>query len=134
MLAKNTGAKVIGFGSLILLPGETHELPEGFDTNHPTVKYYLSKGFIMEADGNAEAKSEASEEDRLAAEEKTKVEAEEIAKQQAKAAEIEQKIKALGAMKLEELQAVATSLEITFTSSDTKSVLAQKITEKYETE
>ena len=46
MFAKNTCQKAIGFGSLILLPDETKELPAGFDENHPSVKFFLARGWL----------------------------------------------------------------------------------------
>lgn len=46
MFVKNTGAKVIGFGSMLVLPGETRDLPAGYDKDHPVIKFYIEKGFL----------------------------------------------------------------------------------------
>lgn len=46
MLIKNTGSKVIGFGKTRLLPGETKELPLGYDSSHPVISFLSDMGFI----------------------------------------------------------------------------------------
>ena len=43
---KNTGPKTIGLGSLIVNPGENASLPEGFGTDHPTVKFFFARGWL----------------------------------------------------------------------------------------
>ena len=43
---KNTGPKIIGLGSLIVNPDENAPLPEGFGTDHPTVKFFFARGWL----------------------------------------------------------------------------------------
>ena len=63
MFVKNIGAKVIGFGSLVLLPGEAGvELPRGYDENHPVVQFYIEKGFLVVDETKAEAAPVVDEE------------------------------------------------------------------------
>jgi hypothetical protein len=143
MFAKNTGPKVIGFGSLILAPGESNELPEGFDQRHPTIRFYIEKGWLtppfsgseqeaaapQSTPGETTEEEERVERERLAAEEQAR----KVAEAQ-KAEEFAAKLKALAVMKLVQLQEEAKSLGIEFEESDTKQVLAQKIIDKYQAE
>ena len=46
MFVKNTGAKIIGFGTEYLVPGDSGELPKGYGETHPTIKYYIAKGWL----------------------------------------------------------------------------------------
>ena len=73
MFAKNTGKKIIGFGDLILLPDEVSKLPNGYDENHPTVKFYISKGLLAKAssaDSQKAAKEKGKAKDKGKAKEK----------------------------------------------------------------
>ena len=146
MLVKNNGQKIIGFGSVHILPGETKMLPEGYDESHPTVAYYLLRGYLVKVDasrppaqdvkvpdnpgvpgsdtGDPNAKTdpggvELTDEEKAAA---------------AKIAEIEAKIKAVGKMNLEPLRGEAFALGIEWKEEDTKAILVQKITEKLQAE
>ena len=42
----NTGPKTIGFGAERILPGETRELPAGFGEGHPTVRFFMDRGWL----------------------------------------------------------------------------------------
>ena len=55
MFVKNTGQKCIGLGDVTILPDETKELPKGYGENHPTVKFYLAKGWLISAETPAAA-------------------------------------------------------------------------------
>jgi hypothetical protein len=48
MRIRNLTAKPIGFGGVVILPDQTGETPKGYDKSHPTVKYYLSRRWIVE--------------------------------------------------------------------------------------
>jgi len=52
MFAVNTSQKVIGFGPIAVLPGSMAELPYPYTAEHPTVKYYISKGWITVSGSN----------------------------------------------------------------------------------
>lgn len=125
MLVKNTSQKVIGFGTLCLLPGETKELPAGFGENHPVVLFYLKKKYIVKADSTTSSNDETDTGgDTLTDEQKA------AAADAAKKAGIASKIKKVAKMNLDPLRKEATALGITFTEDDTVDVLRQKITEK----
>jgi hypothetical protein len=110
MIVKNTSNKVIGLGALTLLPDDTAALPEAFGENHPTVKYYIQSGFLTEAVAMRQASPAANEPVGLAS---------------------EQKIKALGKMKLAELESTATGLGIEVGKGETKDTLKEKIIAAY---
>jgi len=46
MYVQNKTSKPIGLGATIIVPDQVGELPEGFSENHPTVKYYIAKGWL----------------------------------------------------------------------------------------
>ena len=146
MLVKNTGQKAIGFGTLVLPPDAVNTLPEGYGPEHPTVKFYLSKKWLVEVTDEVSAKepehvpgmteeekvipeSAQNEPPDLTEEEKAEMEA---AAQ--KKAEINAKINAIGRMNLEQLRTEATSLGLEWAVNDTKSVIQQKIAEKLQAE
>lgn len=125
MFVKNTSEKTIGFGSLILLPGASDTLPTGFDEKHPTVKFYIERGWLTPTIAPATQETPPNSPPALSDEEKAA---------QDKAAELDKKIKALNSMNLDPLRTLATELGIEFTPTDTKDTLKQKITEKYQAE
>ena len=127
MFVQNTGAKVIGFGSLVLLPGEAKELPIGFEENHPTIQYYLSKKWIAPVDGNHLTQDKA---DALPDTDNTPSPDEEKKAKE----DLNKTIKDVAKMNLETLQAKAVELGIDVASSDTRSVLIKKITELLQSE
>ena len=122
MLVQNIGKKVIGFGAVALPPDAVGTLPAGYGPEHPVVKFYLDKKWIKEVKGGKSVapKVDTPPEPELTEEEKAKM---------AKKAELAAKIKAVGKLNLEPLRVEATNLDIEWTESDTKAVLAQKITE-----
>ena len=122
MFAKNTGKKVIGFGGLIILPDETKELPLGYDEKHPTVKFYLSQGFIAKADG---IPTETGVDDAGQTDEE---------KAAQKQAERDNQIKELAKLNLEPLREKAIELGVVIEEADTKAALIDKITAKLQAE
>jgi len=110
MLVKNTSKKIIGFGNFVLLQNSTGELPVGYDETHPTIKYYLQKGWLKAVNVNtaAEPKNEDSD--------------------------VDKKIKEIAKMNLESLRAETTALGVEFTEADTRAILIDKITAKLKTE
>jgi hypothetical protein len=136
MKVKNISGKVVGFGNTHILPGEVGELPQGYSESHPVVKFYLEKKFLAsvnyipeetEADIAARAAAASA---ALEAEAKAKAEALEAEAKEA----LEQKVKSLEALKLEELQILAGELGVEFAPTDTKAILKQKITDAYQSE
>ena len=49
LTVKNTSPKIIGFGIEHILPGEVKTLPEGYNDTHPTIKFYLDRGWLTKA-------------------------------------------------------------------------------------
>ena len=47
---KNTTTKPIGFGMTVMLPDEVAPLPPGYSKDHPVVKFYISKGWLVPCD------------------------------------------------------------------------------------
>jgi hypothetical protein len=121
MKIRNKYTSTIGFGNLTVLPDTVSELPNGFSANHPVIQFYLTKGWIEVA--GEETPAPAPSPDK----------ADETAKAE-KTAALEAKVKALAKMKLEELQAEADRLAVSFAAEDTKAILVQKITDKYQEE
>ena len=134
MLVKNIGKKTIGFGAEYILPDQTKELPVGYGETHPTVEYYFKRNYLVKVDAESVADGETNpgggsdtpgagveltEEEKVAAQKK---------------AEIDAKIEALAKMNLEQLRGEAFALGVECAESDTKKMIAQKITEKLQTE
>ena len=70
MQVKNIHRKVIGFGTIYILPGETGELPSGYSAEHPIVKFYFKKKWLAKAAvvaGQANEPVPISYEDAMAA-------------------------------------------------------------------
>ena len=145
MLVNNRHGKIIGAGSFTLLPGETGELPEGYDKDHPVIAFYFDKGYLVEveftndeeqaeADAKAKAKMDAEAKAKIMAEEKRKSEEEAQTRLDAKL-EAETKLReALASMSFEALQAEAKELGIKTTNKDTAETLIQKIVDKNQAE
>ena len=118
MLVNNKHGKIIGAGSFTLLPGETGELPKGYDKDHPVIAFYFDKGYLVEvefenaAENEAQAKGKAEDEARARLEAETKLR------------------EALAGMSFEALQAEAKELGIKTTNKDTAETLIQKIVDK----
>ena len=49
LTVKNTSPKIIGFGIEHILPGEVKTLPEAYSEAHPTIKFYLDRGWLTKA-------------------------------------------------------------------------------------
>jgi len=119
MLVKNASAKPIGFGSTILMPEDVCSLPplnakgepEGYGPNHPTIKFYLERKWLVPTESKPEP-----EQSEPNAEEKT--------------AAAETKPKGRSRMSREELREEAAALGIEWAESDTRETLIQKITER----
>jgi len=121
MLVKNIGKKCIGFGSLVLPPDAVGTLPAGYGSEHPTVKFYISKKWLAPVNGETKpAEPPALTEEEKAASQKK--------------AEIEEKIRSLSRMNLEQLRGEAFALGVNFVETDTKNMITQKITEKLQAE
>ena len=135
MLVKNAGKKTIGFGALVLPPDAVDTLPEGYGADHPTVKFYLAKKWLVEVKGGKAPTDETPPPitpPELTPEQIAAKQAEEAVA--AKRAEIDAKIKSIGRMNLEPLRGEAFALGIEWTEDDTKATLVQKITEKLQAE
>jgi len=133
MKVKNTGKKVIGFGSLVLPPDAVAELPAGYDPSHPTVRFYIDKGWLAPcgeavpvdpADAKVDLPDVAGDSANataLTGEEKEAAQ---------KKANVEEKIKSLSQLNLEQLRGEAFALGVDCVETDTKKAIAQKIAEK----
>jgi len=112
MEVTNIGPKVLGFEKMILLPNESGKLPDGFDGNHPSIKFYIGRGWLKTAGPDkTEGPVEADKpEDPVEGPEKS--------------------IKSLERMTLIQLQEKAAELGIQFAPIDTKAILAEKIAAK----
>jgi len=141
MLAHNKGDKIIGFGKFALLPGETGELPEGYNDKHPVVAFYISKGYLAMTTEKAAEKLETEKADaeaqKLAAEKEkadaeAKAEAEKLAAE--KAETLKATLEALEGMSLDELKAEADELEITYAGNIGIDALRKRVAEKYQAE
>jgi hypothetical protein len=115
MFYKNIGKKVMGFGSLTLLPDEVKELPDGFNEKHPTVKFYIAKGWLKPAE-NPKDKAEAK---KAAA---------------AKKKDVDARVKALDKMTEAEIKAEAEKLGVELTEEDTADIIKGKVAEKIKAE
>jgi len=140
MVVRNIGAKVIGFGQLVVLPGDIQELPPGYSEKHPVVRFYLEKKFI-EAVASVPAPHPAAntgvtvKEYAAASEAVTEAsEAIQVPDAAETSTEAPKKVKSINSMTLDELRAYAAELGISIDSKDTKAVLKEKITTKLQAE
>lgn len=118
MKIRNLTVKPIGFGSTIILPDETGTLPQGYDKNHPTVKYYLSRKWIEEI-GGTDSGSGAPAAVNVGVEVSTGGADEERPGGTSS--------KPLDRMNKEELQALAFERGVEFAETDTRQTLIDKI-------
>ena len=49
LTVKNTSTKIIGFGIEPILPDQTVTLPKGYTESHPTIKFYLNRGWLTKS-------------------------------------------------------------------------------------
>ena len=147
----------MGFDKIVILPDETKELPAGFGPDHPTVKFFLLKKWLVQAEAPSsnpwqltpeqEAAKAAADAEKAAAkaandaavkaaEDAAKAKAAEDAAKAAaqKKADADAKIASLARMNLEELRKEAAAAGVAYAEADTKAVIAQKITEKLQAE
>jgi len=84
MKVTNISPKIVGIGSLTLLPGATDELPQGYEKNPIVLNYFdngvLSKSGLVLTPAQLATQKAAEEEAAKAAEELKAKEAEEAAK------------------------------------------------------
>lgn len=77
MKGRNVSNKAVGFGEVIILPGETKDIPVEYEKN-PVMEYYKKNG-ILKITGEFTTEEKTPEqiaEEKLAAEKKVKEEAE----------------------------------------------------------
>ena len=73
MTITNNSAKIIGFGGVSVLPGQSSELPSAYSENHPTIKYFIGRKMIKvlsKPEGKADAKAKAAQENKAGKEPK----------------------------------------------------------------
>lgn len=77
MKGRNVSNKAVGFGEVIILPGETKDIPVEYEKN-PVMAYYIKNGILRITGGFTieEKTPEQIAEEKLAAEKKEKEEAE----------------------------------------------------------
>lgn len=130
----NKSRKNIAIGGEPLLPGAAMELPTGME-NHPAISFYLEKGILADV-----AKSTATADSGLSDFEKARIAEEAVAKYKAEqeaaaaaASEKEAEIKAVKAMKKQELleKAAAMGLEVDdgITADDLKEKIVAALSE-----
>lgn len=126
----NKSRKIIAIAGEPLLPGNDMDLPEGFE-NHPSIEDYMSKKILVDAesaDASVAGAYEISDAEKnaiaQAAVEKYKAEQAELA---AKEAEKAAEIKAVKAMKKDELLTKAAGMGIELKDDDTAEDVRVKI-------
>lgn len=129
----NTSRKIIGINGEPLLPGADLELPEGME-NHPVISYYLEKGIVADSQNvSVEEKTGIGDLERARIEEEAiaryKAEQENAVKAAAAktAAAKEAEIKAVKAMKKDELLTKAAGMGLEVKDDDTVDALKEKI-------
>ena len=107
MFVVNTSSKVIGFGETAVLPGSMVELMPPFTAEHPTVKFYLNKGFLTASNAGILTtgipNATSTKKENLTARDVSR-------------------------MNLPQLRETATNLNIEFVDADTRTILIDKIT------
>ena len=122
MRVKNKYSSHLGFlkpdgKNLALMPGESSELPEGFDEKHPIVAFYIKKGWLEEVD-----ESEVSDPPPVEENADTATDGETLL-----AKEFGVEVKKVARLKLAELQDKCADLGIGFDASETRADLFSKI-------
>lgn len=119
MKVKNLTVKPMGFGSTIILPDDVGTLPQGYDQDHPTVKYYLSRNWIKVVGGankNGDAPAAVNVGVNLNGDPNAPAESTGGGQN-----------KPIDRMNKEELQALAFECGVEFVETDTKAMLIEKI-------
>lgn len=125
MKVKNLTVKPMGFGSTIILPDEVGTLPQGYDKDHPTVKYYLSRNWIEVvggASGNGGAPAAVNVGVNI-----NNTPNEPNAPAESLGSDNGGQSKPIDRMNKEELQALAFERGVEFAETDTKAMLIEKI-------
>lgn len=122
MKVKNLTVKPMGFGATIILPDDVGTLPQGYDQDHPTVKYYLSRNWIKVVGG-------ANKNGGAAAAVNVGVNLNSDPNAPSAPAESTGggQNKPIDRMNKEELQALAFERGVEFVETDTKAMLIEKI-------
>lgn len=131
----NVSKKIIGINGDPLLPGESLELPDGYEGKR-AIQHYADMGYLADADISVASASSAvsaltdEEKERIreeaVAEYKAQLAAEEKARQAAEA-EKTAAIKEVKAMKKDDLAIKAAAMGLDVSDSDTAEVLRNKI-------
>ncbi|MDR3165440.1 MAG: hypothetical protein LBU13_07660 [Synergistaceae bacterium] len=116
MKIMNRHTTSIGFGTLSVLPDTAAELPREFTADHPVVKFYIGKKWI-EIVGDVPTKGAATAQSVNVG---ANIAGTDEIKQTAEA-------KSIDRMKLEELRATASELDIEYGEDDTRQMLIDKI-------
>ena len=127
----NRSRKIIGINGEPLLPGETMELPKGYET-HPSICDYLAKGIVVDAqkdmvlisgNGISDLERKRIAEEAIAWYKKQQEEKDEAGVQMEKEAEI----RMVKAMRKPELLIKAAGMGLAVNDDDTVDVLKEKI-------
>lgn len=125
----NKSRKIIGINEEPLLPGAELELPDGME-NHPVITYYLERGIIADSQNASTEQEKAGISDL----ERARIEEEAIAKYKAEqekatkaAAAKEAEIKAVNAMRKDELLTKAAGMGLEVNDDDKVETLKEKI-------
>lgn len=119
MKGRNVSNKAVGFGEVIILPGETKDIPVEYEKN-PVMEYYKQNG-ILKISGEATAKEKTPEQivaEKLAAEKKEKEEAEALR---------QKRLASLEGISDEELAKLADELEINMAECKDNADILKKV-------
>ncbi|WP_320972292.1 hypothetical protein [Enterocloster bolteae] len=119
MKGKNVSSKAVGFGEVIILPGEMKDIPVEYEKN-PILEYYKRNG-ILKISGEAtveEKTPEQIEAEKLAAEQKEKEEAEALR---------QKRLASLEGISVEDLAKLANELEINMAECKDNADILKKV-------
>lgn len=119
MKGKNVSSKAVGFGEVIILPGEMKDIPVEYEKN-PILEYYKRNG-ILKISGEAtveEKTTEQIEAEKLAAEQKEKEEAEALR---------QKRLASLEGISVEDLAKLANELEINMAECKDNADILKKV-------
>lgn len=118
----NKSRKIIGIAGEPLLPGKEITLKDGFES-HPVIQDYLKKGILTDVENMTALPAESV----LGDIERERIEAEAIAKYKAEQEAKANEVKAVKAMKKDELLKKAISMEIEVKDEDTAEAIREQI-------